>query len=339
MRLLTDYLADYRRTAWPILAMLSLLVLAACGGNQAGSGIADGGATADPSQGRYKVGNPYEINGVMYYPKEDYSYDETGIASWYGPGFHNRLTANGEIFDQYTLTAAHPTLQMPSLVRVTNLENGRSVVLRVNDRGPFVNGRLIDVSRRGAELLGFRSQGTARVRVQILPEESRQVAALARQGRGGTPPPVPEQSAGPIVVAAPAGSVTSEPLSSSSPIPTEPAAAAPTSTPTDPGPPTVIAPTVELPDGDIAPQPVVIQEPVTPSSIFVQAGAFSVYQNATQLRDRLSSITTTQITTAMVDGTEFYRVRLGPLSSVDDADQVLASVINAGETGARIIVD
>ncbi|HZB93752.1 MAG TPA: septal ring lytic transglycosylase RlpA family protein, partial [Stellaceae bacterium] len=104
--------------------------------------------------GTYKVGQPYEVSGVWYYPAVDWNYDETGIASWYGKEFHGRSTANGEIFDLNALTAAHPTLPMPSIVQVTNLENGRSIELRVNDRGPYVNGRIIDVSRRAAQLLG-----------------------------------------------------------------------------------------------------------------------------------------------------------------------------------------
>ena len=109
-----------------------------------------------PLSGNYKIGKPYEISGQWYYPHHNPDYDEVGIASWYGPGFHGRKTANGEIYDQDALTAAHTTLPMPTLVRVTNLENGRSMVLRVNDRGPFVDNRIIDVSRRAAEDLGFR---------------------------------------------------------------------------------------------------------------------------------------------------------------------------------------
>ena len=119
-------------------------------------------------KGRYKVGTPYQIKNVWYYPKIDYEYDETGIASWYGPNFHQKMTANGEIFDQNAITAAHRTLPMPSVVRVTNLENGRSLVVRINDRGPFAHGRIIDLSRRSAQLLGFVRKGTAKTRVQIL---------------------------------------------------------------------------------------------------------------------------------------------------------------------------
>ncbi|MCY4032194.1 MAG: septal ring lytic transglycosylase RlpA family protein [Hyphomicrobiales bacterium] len=132
-----------------------------------------------PLTGKYKIGKPYQIKGQWYYPEHDPNYDEIGLASWYGPGFHGNKTANGEIFDQDALTAAHTTLPMPTLVRVTNLDNGRSLVLRVNDRGPFVKDRIIDVSRRAAEDLGFRHQGVARVRVKYLaggPDKGQPVA-------------------------------------------------------------------------------------------------------------------------------------------------------------------
>ncbi|MGZ8409999.1 MAG: septal ring lytic transglycosylase RlpA family protein, partial [Hyphomicrobium sp.] len=124
----------------------------------------------------YKVGVPYQIKGKWYYPKENFEYSEAGIASWYGTYFHGRQTANGEIYDMNALTAAHKTLPLPSVVRVTNLENGRSVKLRVNDRGPFVDGRIIDVSRRASQLLGFHHHGVTRVKVDIVGDESRVLA-------------------------------------------------------------------------------------------------------------------------------------------------------------------
>ena len=126
--------------------------------------------------GIYKVGKPYQIKGTWYYPKEDFEYEETGIASWYGSKFHGRKTANGERFDMNNLSAAHRTLPMPTIVRVVNMDNGRTLNLRVNDRGPFARGRILDVSRRAAQLLGFEKQGTARVRVNILANESRTLA-------------------------------------------------------------------------------------------------------------------------------------------------------------------
>lgn len=115
-----------------------------------------------------KIGSPYQVNGLWYIPAHEPNYDEQGTASWYGNGFQGRPTANGEIFDMNLVTIAHPTLPIPSLVEVTNLENGRSIVARVNDRGPFADDRLVDVSARGAELLGFKEKGTARVRVRYV---------------------------------------------------------------------------------------------------------------------------------------------------------------------------
>lgn len=135
----------------------------------------------------YKVGAPYQINGVWYRPAENFRYRKTGVASFYGGetrgvDFHGRTTANGETYDMHALTAAHPTLPLPTLVSVTNLENGRSIVVRVNDRGPFVNGRIIDVSRRAAQDLGFERQGTANVRVEVLARESRALKQVALRG-------------------------------------------------------------------------------------------------------------------------------------------------------------
>ena len=116
--------------------------------------------------GIYKVGEPYQVDGQWHSPREEPGYDRVGIASYYAADFHGRRTANGEIFDMWALSAAHPTLPLPSLVYVTNIENGRTLLLRVNDRGPYVNNRVIDVSLAAARYLGFESRGTARVRVR-----------------------------------------------------------------------------------------------------------------------------------------------------------------------------
>ncbi len=115
-----------------------------------------------------KIGRPYQVAGRTYFPARQDDYDEIGVASWYGPKFQGRRTANGEVFDMNALSAAHTTLPLPSLVRVTNLGNGRSIIVRVNDRGPFVGNRLIDLSRAAASELGYLRQGTARVRVQYV---------------------------------------------------------------------------------------------------------------------------------------------------------------------------
>src|SRR5215467_2391054 len=146
-----------RRTA----VVLVFAALAACGTQTPPP-------TAPAPAAIYKVGNPYQIEGTWYYPKEQPDYDETGVASWYGEPFHGHYTSNGEIYDAEGLTAAHRTLPMPVNVRVTNLDNGRSMILRVNDRGPYAKGRIIDVSEQAAKLLGFYDIGTARVRVTYL---------------------------------------------------------------------------------------------------------------------------------------------------------------------------
>ena len=118
--------------------------------------------------GSFKVGKPYQINGEWYYPRMVDRFREVGVASWYGMPFHGRKTANGEVYDMHGMTAAHPTLPLPSIARVTNLENGRSIKVRINDRGPFAKKRVIDLSRRAAWELGFKDQGTAEVEVVYL---------------------------------------------------------------------------------------------------------------------------------------------------------------------------
>ena len=144
--------------------------------------------------GTYRVGKPYTVAGRVYVPEEDTSYREEGMASWYGDDFHGRLTANGEIFDMASLTAAHPTLPMPSYARVTNLSNGKSLIVRVNDRGPYHGNRLIDVSNRAAELLEFKGNGVARVRVEYVaraPLEGSDDRQLVATLRTGVPAPSP----------------------------------------------------------------------------------------------------------------------------------------------------
>ncbi len=118
--------------------------------------------------GRDQVGKPYQVKGKWYFPKEDKNYRKVGAASWYGDAFHGRLTANGEIYDMTHLTAAHPTMPLPSYARVTNLANGNSVIVRVNDRGPYDSGRVIDLSHRAADLLGYTQKGTAKVEVEYV---------------------------------------------------------------------------------------------------------------------------------------------------------------------------
>ncbi len=145
-----------------------------------------------------KIGKPYAVFGKTYHPSDDRRYDEKGIASWYGPTFHAKPTANGEIYNQDDLTAAHKTLPMPSWVEVTNLDNGRKLTVRINDRGPFVDGRIIDLSRRSAQLLGVDRPGLAKVRVQrVFPEGDWARAAPASQVAVAVAPPPPQQPPAP----------------------------------------------------------------------------------------------------------------------------------------------
>ena len=130
----------------------------------------------------YKIGQKYMIKGKYYFPKKELYYNKTGIASWYGPKFHGKVTANGEVYDQYAFTAAHKTLPLPSAVKVTNLENNISVVLRINDRGPFVNDRIIDLSSKAADILGLKRKGTGLVRVVLLKNKSEILENLAKKG-------------------------------------------------------------------------------------------------------------------------------------------------------------
>ena len=154
--------------------------------------LAYAGSRVPRGGGHYKVGKPYQIRGVWYHPKEDPDYDRVGRASWYGPNFHGRKTANGEVFDQNHLSAAHTTFPLPSYARVTNVANGRSVIVRVNDRGPYSHKRIIDVSKKTAEVLDFKQQGTAQVRVEYVgraPLEGDDMPALlASAGNGSTGP-------------------------------------------------------------------------------------------------------------------------------------------------------
>lgn len=284
-----------------------------------------------PSQGTFKVGSSYEVAGKWYHPEENYNYSETGIASWYGPNFHGKPTANGEIFDMNELTAAHKTLQIPSLVRVTNLENGRSLVVRVNDRGPFKRGRIIDLSKRSAELLGFKNKGTAKVRVQVLSEESMAIAEAAKRGQDTRGVEVamndtgrlPEEMRGNredddrVATAVPPVSPVTAPVESvkiSSEIPGK------------------------ITNGNFYPDPVVQKVPVAPTTIYVQAGAFTVRENAQKLALQLQGAGRAQVFPTIINNRQFYRVRI-PAYNVDEADAILASVVDAGNKNAIIVVD
>jgi rare lipoprotein A len=272
------------------------------------------GKSDTPTAGSYKIGKTYRVGSQWFTPKENYSYDETGIASWYGPQFHGKRTANGELFDENTLTAAHPTLQIPSLVRVTNLENGRSAVLRVNDRGPFAKGRLIDVSKQAAHVLGFSGAGTARVRVQVLERESRIVADAARKGYP------------PHIQMAMAYRRNAEPVDNIE--------VASTSLPPIPA-----QNSVSTRDIDNLNKQLFRKFPVSQTNIFVQVGSFTDANNARYLRQKLAGMGRVDIYPTQINGQIFNRVRIGPLSSVEQADSILNRAVVAGYGNARIIVD
>jgi len=298
------------------------------------------GAVEEQPTPNYKVGDPYQIAGIWYYPKEDYNHDETGIASWYGTKFHGRKTANGEIYDMNALTAAHRTLPMPSYVRVTNLENGRSLVLRINDRGPFARSRIIDVSRRGSQLLGFQQKGTAKVRVQILADKSRALKArlqgqaeIAKVGSPITVKRLPKAKVAAETLAPPPGGNSSAEVASAAPPTRLTDAVAPeaATAPTDIAAPETPLDNPATGEVDVAPVPA--------THIFVQAGAFSRYENANKVRARLSAVGPVKISSVLIGGRDLFRVRVGPLKSVGDADKMLEAIAQAGYPGARIIVE
>ena len=311
------------RLAVRLCVAASLGVLAACSAPQAPPPVPAPPPVVSlpPSVGVYKIGQPYQIDNVWYYPREQPDYDETGIASWYGPDFYGKATANGEMYDGNALTAAHKTLPMPVNVRVTNLDNGKSLVVRVNDRGPYARGRIIDLSKRAAELLDVVQTGTARVRVTY----------LGRANLNGAPPPSdtpPEIAA--ALPAAPSGKVDVGALN------VVPGArvAAPVRTAALPKPVSIPAAMF----ADSQPTGQVTRVPVPAAThLYVQLGAFSKMENAKTLLNKVGG--DLRISTLQRSGQTLYRVRSGPLASVADADAALARITGAGANDAHIVVD
>lgn len=279
--------------------------------------------TQHVATGAYKVGAPYQIAGVWYYPKDDPFYDETGVASWYGEDFHGKATANGETYDMNSLTAAHRTLPLPTMVRVTNLENGRSIKLRVNDRGPYARGRILDVSRHAAQLLGFQSSGTARVRVEY---EGRATGSDSHGDDSGVPAAATIQAAPMAPVSA--AELAPPPGAQSA---SRPATGSPTTSSTS-GP--VARPQAGDPDGVVT----TMQVPAS-TQLWIQVGAFSARSNAERLVSGLSGVGRPQISQLFLNGKPLYRVRFGPFSAVEGADAMLDKVIGAGQNGAQIVVE
>jgi len=273
-----------------------------------------------PNAGVYKVGQPYQIDNVWYYPREQPDYDETGVASWYGPTFYGKHTANGEMYDGNQLTAAHKTLPMPVNVRVTNLDNGKSLIVRVNDRGPYARGRIIDLSKRAAELLDVVQTGTARVRVTY----------LGRTDINGAPPPITPPAIASALPAAPSGKVDIAALGMVPGATVAPPPAKPTLMPTATIPSQMFAD--DQPTGKVTRVPI----PVV-THLYVQLGAFSKLENAKALLNRVGG--DLRISILQRGGQTLYRVRSGPLSSVADADAALSRITGGGANDAHIVVD
>jgi peptidoglycan lytic transglycosylase len=275
------------------LALAVLLLLAACGTTRDATWSGSGG---NPQVGHYKLGQPYKIKGRWYYPEYDPGYSRVGTASWYGAGFHGMPTANGEVFDRERITAAHPTLPLPSVARVTNLENGRVVDVRVNDRGPFVGDRLIDLSQAAARKLGFEGQGLAPVRVDFVS------LAEAR----GTPPRPTVARAAPaaprrVVVASLPAPVARATAPAARAIPVA-AAAEPASCPL--------------------------------GERFVQVGAFADAAQMRAAMRAVDGLGSVRIEPAFAGDRAVVRVRLGPVSDAATASRLLQRVAARGYADA-----
>jgi peptidoglycan lytic transglycosylase len=251
---------------------------------------------------RSAYGNPpfYDVFGKRYFVRQHCrGYDKRGVASWYGPGFYEEETSTHEPYDMYAMTAAHRTLPLPCFVRVTNLQNGRSVIVRVNDRGPFVKNRIIDLSYTAAAKLGMLRTGTAMVDVQSLDPRA---------------PAAPVTSTPSLVASAPPGSA--------------PSGSAPPGT-TPPGP----APPGPAPPGPAPPGPA-----PSPATLYIQTGAFADPANAERLLSKLrdNGYPDAFVRDAMVGGRRLYRVRIGPVRSVDDYDRIVDGLERIGVSGARL---
>lgn len=263
---------------------------------------------------RSRNGNPpfYDVMGKRYFVlSSSVGYVERGVASWYGPGFHKVRTSTGEPYDMYAMTAAHKTLPLPAYVRVTNLQNGRSIVVRVNDRGPFVGNRIIDLSYTAATKLDMLRNGTAMVEVRSLEPVPANAPLLAQ----ATP-----QTATPLTPAAatPNGAPVAAPLTAT-PL-----------TPAESPPPESAA---DL-SGTISTVPV-------PRALFIQAGAFSDPRNAERLVEKLSGSGYGKVFVRdnEIQGRRMYRVRIGPVPDVAEFDRIVAALERAGINDAHLALD
>ena len=270
-------------------------------------------------------GNPasYEVFGKRYYVMDSsVGYVERGVASWYGPGFHKELTSVREPYDMYGMTAAHKTLPLPAYVRVTNLQNGRSCVVRVNDRGPFVGNRIIDLSYTAAAKLDMLRDGTAMVEVRAL-----------QPLNPALDPHLTVASVGALPLASPPSN-PAVPVSSPAPA----AAALTTAAP-------VVAPLTSQPVTTAAASlPVIVPAPVTSApvrTLFVQAGAFAAPDNAQRLADKLRAAGYTQVFVRddLIGGRKLYRVRIGPIADVPEFDRIVGALEKQGVPDAHLALD
>lgn len=280
---------------------------------------AQAGKLPNGAGGVYKVGKPYQVGGIWYVPREEPNFDQTGVASWYGPQFHMKQTANGETFDMNLVSAAHTTLPLPSMVEVTNLENGKKLQVRVNDRGPFVGGRMIDLSQEAARQLGYDTKGLAQVRVRYLGpaplgvgEGLRYASAAPAAGAPPTHPPVTAPA--PVPVVSSPGPVASQSLP-----PLAPARA-----PTPAAPPPPVAPTL------VASAP-------AGGEFRVQAGAYSDEANARRAVQELSFAAPAFIEPMDREGVRLYRVMLNGGKDELEAWAMRDRIAALGFEDARVV--
>ena len=278
---------------------------------------------------RSRYGNPpfYEVFGKRYYVlSSSTAYVERGVASWYGPGFHQERTSTGEPYDMYGMTAAHKTLPLPAYVRVTNLQNGRSVVVRVNDRGPFVGNRLIDLSYSAASRLGMLRNGTAMVEVRAIEPGSGAGAASAATASTITASITPPSAGAASAATASTSTASITPPSAGAAPGDPPNATTPPSTATAPGSPLNAA--MPLTDTPRAP-------------LFVQAGAFADPRNAERLVAKLRGGGYGKIFVRddVMAGRKMYRVRIGPVPDVPEFDRIVAALGRAGVHDAHLALD
>ncbi len=287
---------------------------------------ADGVGKAPPvGQGEYKVGKPYQVNGVWYVPREQPNYDQRGVASWYGPQFHMKATANGETFDMNNVSAAHTTLPLPSMVEVTNLDNGRKLVVRVNDRGPFANNRIIDLSREAARQLGYDRAGLANVRVRYLgPAPLLGPGAGLRYAQAQPLPTRAAATAGPMAVAAAAP---------------PPRAMSAMSRPADDIAVSSLPPITgsAISDAPIAGPTLMASAPPAGAGLRIQAGAFSSQANAQRAVAQLSAAGMASIEPLQREGMTLYRVVLPAPADEAEAYALRDRVAEIGFSDARVV--